>query len=118
MINMNKVETAIEFLRKLEATAKRLNKPIVLRFSGGKDSQCIYHLCKMAGIEFTSEMNMTSVDPPQVIRFVREHYPDVKLCRPHKTMWQLIADKKMLPTRLSRYCCAELKERYGGGKSA
>ena len=31
-------------------------------------------------------------------------------------MWNLIPKKKMPPTRLVRYCCAELKEASGEGR--
>ena len=31
-------------------------------------------------------------------------------------MWQLIVEKRMPPTRLVRYCCAELKEKGGKGR--
>jgi len=58
---------------------------------------------------------MTSVDPPEVISFVREHYPDVIMDKPPESMWRLIERKKIPPTRKIRYCCGVYKER--GGKS-
>ena len=82
-----------------------------LAFSGGKDSQCIYHLAKEAGVKFEAHFHMTSVDPPEVISFVREHYPDVTLNAPPESMWRLIERKKIPPTRLIRYCCGVYKER-------
>lgn len=54
-----------------------------LAFSGGKDSQCIYHLAKMAGVKFEAHYHVTSVDPPELIYFIREHYPDVIFDIPH-----------------------------------
>ena len=48
-----------------------------LAFSAGKDSQALYHVAQMAGVKFKAHINWTSVDPPQVIRFKRKHYPDV-----------------------------------------
>lgn len=91
-------------------------------FSGGKDSQCIYHLCKMAGVKFDAHYNVTSVDPPELIYFIQEHYPDVIWDYPRDkdgkrvTMWSLIVDAKMPPTRKTRYCCAKLKEVSGKGR--
>ena len=35
---------------------------------------------------------------------------------PKETMWSLVKRKKMLPTRLVRYCCSELKEHGGRGR--
>lgn len=85
-----------------------------LAFSGGKDSICIYHLCKEAGVKFDAHYSHTTVDPPELIYFLREHYPDVIIDKPGTTMWQLIVKKGMPPTRMVRYCCDELKE--GGGR--
>lgn len=47
---------------------------------------------------------------------MREHHKDVIIHRPAKTMWELIAARKMPPTRLVRYCCDELKEIGGIGR--
>lgn len=88
-----------------------------LAFSGGKDSQCIYHLAKESGVKFESHFHMTSVDPPEVIYFVREHYPDVIMDRPPESMWRLIERKKIPPTRKIRYCCGVYKERGGIGRT-
>lgn len=89
-------------------------------FSGGKDSQCIYHLCQQAGVKFDAHYSCTSVDPPELVQFIRQNYPDVEFEYPRDangkriTMWNLIPRKKIPPTRLVRYCCQELKE--SGGK--
>jgi phosphoadenosine phosphosulfate reductase len=91
-------------------------------FSGGKDSQCVYHLCKMAGVKFDAHYNVTSVDPPEVIRFIRRNYPDVHFEYPRDkdgkvvTMWNLVPRKQMPPTRLARYCCEWFKESSGKGR--
>ena len=89
-----------------------------LAFSGGKDSQCIYHLAKEAGVKFDAHYNLTTVDPPELVYFIRENYPDVIVDRPQKTMWQLIIENGGPPTRIRRYCCRELKERGGEGRIA
>ena len=90
-------------------------------FSGGKDSQCIYHLCQMANVKFDAHYNVTSVDPPELVYFIREHYPDVSIDIPHDSngnrvsMWSLIAKNTLPPTRMVRYCCKDLKE-VGGAE--
>ena len=43
-------------------------------------------------------------------------YSDVIWDRPQRTMWQLIVQNGMPPTRTARYCCRELKERGGIGR--
>jgi phosphoadenosine phosphosulfate reductase len=60
---------------------------------------------------------MTSVDPPEVITFVREHYPDVILDKPPESMWRLIERKKIPPTRRIRYCCGVYKDCVGAGRT-
>lgn len=61
-------------------------------------------------------MNFTSVDPPQVIRFVRTQYPSVVTHAPEKSIYQLAVDYGILPSMRIRWCCAELKESAGAGK--
>ena len=107
----DKVQIAIERIKAFEPP-----EGYYLAFSGGKDSQCIYHLAKAAGVKFDAHFNMTSVDPPEVISFVREHYPNVILDQPPESMWRLIERKKIPPTRLIRYCCGVYKEKGGKGR--
>ena len=97
-----------------------VDKIPILSFSGGKDSLVIYHLAKMAGIEFKAQYSPTSVDPPELIKFIKEKYPEVERLHYKKnpdgtsrTMWYLLSHRAMPPTRLCRYCCDELKERTG-----
>ena len=88
-----------------------------LAFSGGKDSQVIHKLTEMSGVPFDAHYNITTVDPPELIRFIKDKYPNVAFDKPEKTMWQLIPKHLMPPTRIVRYCCDELKERGGNGRS-
>lgn len=86
-----------------------------LGFSGGKDSIVIKKLAEMANVKFESHYNHTTVDPPELIYFIREYHQDVIIDYPIMSMWDLIVKKLIPPTRLVRYCCSELKER--GGKN-
>lgn len=87
-----------------------------LAFSGGKDSQCVYHLAKMAGVKFDAHYHLTTVDPPELVNFIRSDYPDVVWDKPRYSMWQLIEENGFPPMRMLRYCCKELKERFGKGR--
>lgn len=87
-----------------------------LAFSGGKDSQVLYHLAVQGGVKFKAHMNLTSVDPPEVIRFVKKNYPDVELIKPRMSIYEMAKKKGCLPTRLVRWCCEEFKEMSGAGK--
>jgi len=86
-------------------------------FSGGKDSQVVLDLVERSGVKFDAHMNLTTVDPPELLRFVREHYAErVTLERPETSMYKLIVKKRIPPTRRVRYCCEHLKERGGTGR--
>lgn len=61
-------------------------------------------------------MNLTSVDPPEVIRFVKQQYPDVHFIKPKKSIYQYAVEKQILPTQRVRWCCNEYKEHAGAGK--
>ncbi len=113
---MNKIDTAIATIRKAESLAlKYQDYGFHLAFSGGKDSQVIYELCKMAGVKFRPVMQVTTLDPPELMRFVRKNYPDVIMERPEINFYKLIVKKRALPTRKMRYCCQYLKEQSGAG---
>ena len=115
----DKVEKAIKRLQTYEPP-----EGYYLCFSGGKDSCVIKALADMAGVKYDAHYNVTSVDPPELVRFIKEQYPEVEFefARDKDgkriTMWNLIPKKRMPPTRLVRYCCQELKERGGEGRFA
>lgn len=113
-----KIDYSIDLLRKCEDMALRMDAEngFYLAFSGGKDSQALYHIAKLAGVKFKAHMNLTSIDPPEVIRFVKKHYPDVELIKPRMSIYDMAKKKGMLPTRIMRWCCAEYKEISGAGK--
>ena len=94
------------------------NEPYQLGYSGGKDSDVILHLAKKAVVPFIAVHNHTTVDAPETVYYVREKVKrgEVVVEYPRKSMWQLIVEKGYPPTRLSRYCCLEFKERSGKGK--
>ena len=110
----DKIKYSIDLLRKHEATALKMNPDgYYLAFSGGKDSQVIYDLCKMAGVKFKAHFNCTTVDPKEVLRFIHSKYPDVIWHRPEKSMFKLIEEKGICHLRNMRYCCRLIKEVAG-----
>lgn len=109
---------SVELLQKAEKIALNYDAEngYYLAFSGGKDSQALYHMTQLAGVKFQGHMNLTSVDPPEVIRFVKRNYPEVELIKPKKSIFQIATEKQILPTMRVRWCCAEYKETAGAGK--
>lgn len=109
-----KLKHSIELLKKTEALALRYyDKGFYLAFSGGKDSQALFHVAKLAGVKFEAHYVLTTVDPPELVRFIRKKYPDVVVDLPTDSFARLCIKKKMLPMRMIRFCCAVLKETKG-----
>ena len=112
---------------KVDAAVKRLKafeppEGYYLAFSGGKDSVVCKALCDRAGVKYDAHYNVTSVDPPELVRFILDYHKDVHFDIPHYadgtpiTMWNLIPKQLIPPTQLVRYCCKHLKERGGEGR--
>lgn len=87
-----------------------------LAFSGGKDSQALYHIAELAGVKFTAHFSPTTVDPPQLMRFIRRNYPECEWEKVDKSMYQMAREMGMVPTMKLRWCCAKFKESAGAGK--
>ncbi len=121
-------QTAIERLKTASDMSLRLfQQPLVITYSGGKDSDVLLHLAEASGIPFEVLHSLTTADAPETVYHVRDTFRRLELkgikCTvdvhrkadgTRTTMWNLIPRKLMPPTRIVRYCCAELKE--GGGK--
>ena len=116
---MDKLDAAMERLRMAAKMSEEMyKKPLILCYSGGKDSQVLLSVAIASGIDFTVNHNLTTVDAPETIRTIRDTFAyledrqiEATILHPPKNMWQLIVDHRTPPTRLMRYCCKELKER-------
>jgi phosphoadenosine phosphosulfate reductase len=114
---VDKVQIAIDRIIEADKMAKLYTgQPLYVSFSGGKDSQVTEDLCKKAGVEYKAHYRLTTLDPPELVVFIRNQYPHVKVDYPEATIWQLIVIKGCLPDRIRRWCCAELKEKGGEGR--
>lgn len=113
----SKIDTSIATIQRAAKLAQNYTgKPLVVAFSGGKDSQTVYHLTEAAGVDFEAVYSATTIDPPEVVRFIREHYPSVRFHVPIMSFWQLMEKTRMLPSRRMRYCCSVLKEATHQGR--
>lgn len=129
MINdilQGKIEQSYKILKLAAEISKTYyKKPLVVTYSGGKDSDVVVQLALecLAPCDFEVMNNHTTVDAPETVYYIRErfaelekkgvkcavHYPRYKDGRP-MSMWSLIVDKMIPPTRIQRYCCSVLKE--------
>ena len=129
MINyilQGKIDESYKVLRlAAEMSQTYYEKPLILTYSGGKDSDVLVQLAieclDMNDFEILN--SHTTVDAPETVYYIRErfkeweaqgikctvHYPHYKDGRP-MSMWSLIVDAKFPPTRIQRYCCKKLKE--------
>ena len=97
-----KVERAIRLLRSIPQDGD-----VAIAYSGGKDSDVILELAKMAGIPYRAIYKATTIDPPKTIAHAREM--GAEIIRPKKTFFQLISEHGF-PSRFQRFCCSALKE--------
>jgi phosphoadenosine phosphosulfate reductase len=109
----DKVKIAIDLLRDYEKLTD--GEGYYLAFSGGKDSCVIKELANMAGVKYDAHYNLTTIDPPELVHFIKREHPDVTIDRPEQPLLSRVVSRG-LPYRQRRWCCAEYKERGGSGR--
>ena len=97
-----KIDFAIKLLQSIPQDG-----PIELSYSGGKDSDVILELAKMAGIPFEAIYKNTTIDPPGTIAHCKAN--GVTIINPKMSFLQIV-EKKGTPSRFARFCCEILKE--------
>lgn len=113
-----KIAETITLLQRGERAALSLcpDEGYYLAFSGGKDSQVMLSLAKLAGVKFRAYYSVTSIDPPENVYFIRNFYPEVTFVHPKVNFFRLVAEYG-LPTMNKRFCCSRLKEGMGAGRA-
>jgi phosphoadenosine phosphosulfate reductase len=101
------------------------NAPLIVTYSGGKDSDVMLHIAEscLGKDDFEVLNSHTTVDAPDTVYHIRQVFKKLSdkgiktTIDYHKqedgttlTMWNLIPQKLMPPTRIVRYCCQVLKE--------
>ncbi len=121
-----KIDDSKDVLR-LAAKMSKLyyQAPLIITYSGGKDSDVMLQLAIecLKPDEFEVLNSHTTVDAPETVYYIRDKFEKLNemgikatIQYPHysdgrfKSMWSLIIDKQLPPTRIQRYCCKELKE--------
>lgn len=121
-----KINKSYEVLKVAAKMSKTFyHQPLIITYSGGKDSDVILKLAMECLDEEDFEVmnSHTTVDAPETVYYIRDKFEKLNkagikatIQYPHykdgrfKSMWSLIEDKKIPPTRFTRYCCEELKE--------
>ena len=99
------VDYAIARIRAYQPT----DRPYWGCFSGGKDSVVIKALALLAGVDVEWHYSVTTIDPPELVRFIKEEHGNVRMDRPKRNFFAMIPEKGM-PTRRIRWCCEQFKE--------
>lgn len=112
-----KIEQAIGLLQLHEPIALNLSPDgYWLAYSGGKDSEVILDLARCAGVAHAAHYSVTTLDPPELVRFIRRHHPEVRWHRqPQALLTRMLAKSNGPPTRKQRWCCELYKEQGGVG---
>lgn len=123
---MDLEQKAFERLRLgAEMSKQYYDAPLIICYSGGKDSDVLVQLAINSSIDFEVLHNHTTADAPETVRHIRDTFKRLELqgikCTveypvykgKRTSMWDLIPQKRIPPTRLIRYCCSILKEKGG-----
>lgn len=109
-----------------EISAQYYNAPLIIKYSGGKDSEVLIALALRAGIDFEVQHSHTTADAPETVWHVRKRFAELEAsgvpCTVNMprykgkptSMWALIPAYGP-PTRLFRWCCKIFKEGNGAG---
>lgn len=116
---MDLEKVSIERLREgAQMSELYYQQPLLICYSGGKDSEVILDLALKAGIDFEVQHSHTTADAPETVYHIRKRFKELEdkgincvINYPYykgqrTSMWKLIQQKEMPPTRLMRYCIA------------
>ena len=104
-----KISFAISIIQSAAEQAGKAGQSLEICYSGGKDSDVILELAKMAlrGGQYRAIYKNTTIDPPGTIKHCKEK--GVEILQPKMTFRELI-EKRGSPSRFRRHCCEVLKE--------
>lgn len=127
---MDKDQVAIaRIIRASEIAQARGMGPLYVGYSGGKDSTVLADLAIRAGVPIEIAHSHTTIDAPETVYFVRREMARFEAIGGVKctvympqykgklvSMWTLIPQKLMPPTRVVRYCTSVLKQSHNAGR--
>ena len=107
MMNIHLQKKVLQTVKFLQVCYKAAGEPLEIAYSGGKDSDVILELAKMAGIEYRAIYKNTTIDPPGTIKHAKDN--GVEIRRPKESFFSMMK-KNGYPNRFKRFCCGVLKE--------
>lgn len=121
-----KIKRSKEILKLASEMSKYYyHKPLIITYSGGKDSDVMLQLARecLGKDDFEVLNSHTTLDAPETVYYIRDKFAELekegvkatvnyprKKDGSYNSIWRLIEEKGAPPTRIMRYCCAELKE--------
>ncbi len=111
-----KIDKAIGLLSLYQDEAlKKSDKGFCCAFSGGKDSGVIEKLSEMAGLKYSLDYSVSTIDPPELVRHIKDNYDCNFHRQPRALLTEMVENTscKGPPTRLARWCCELYKENTG-----
>ena len=85
------------------------DKVVEVAYSGGKDSDVILELTKMAGVKYRAIYKNTTIDPVGTVKHCKGKGCEIVRPKNGITFFKLV-EQKGFPNRLRRFCCEHLKE--------
>jgi len=113
----DKIQQAIMLIQTYEGQALQLSPDgYYVCFSGGKDSIVMAKLFEMAGVKYTLNYSNVTIDPPELVQFLKKNYPQTVWHSQGKPLPLAMVDgANGPPTRVQRWCCERYKEQGGSG---
>lgn len=123
---MQKDDLAISRIKTASKIAQERGMgPLYVGYSGGKDSTVLADLAIRAGVPIEIAHSHTTIDAPETVYFARREMArfeenELVQCTVYMprykgkpvSMWTLIPQKLMPPTRVVRYCTSVLKQSH------
>jgi len=104
-VQINYVDEAVDWVR------ENCQGATYVGFSGGKDSICTAEIMRLSGLPYELHYKYTGIDPPEMLHFIRKHYPECKIHFPKRTFWRDLS-VNVPPSDRLRWCCNLLKKTH------
>lgn len=107
-----KIKQSLMLIQEYEEKALQMSpEGYYVAFSGGKDSVVMERLFRMSGVKYQTWYNNVTIDPPELVKFIKKEYPQTKWNNPAMHLMEMMKYKSCgPPTRIVRWCCEIYKE--------